>query len=100
MAQESQEPSFHYSILERLGIGWRDSVCQSNEKRVKEYDRQLEEALEHLGTSREHGVALMLPPHLPKQSSTEEASTGSRRQGAPRSASLHRNRHELQVYLH
>ncbi|CAE7863850.1 alxA [Symbiodinium necroappetens] len=47
MAQESQEPSFHYSILERLGIGWRDSVCQSNEKRVKEYDRQLEEALEY-----------------------------------------------------
>jgi len=39
--------AFHYSLLERLGIGWRDSVCQSNEKRVKEYDRQLEEALEY-----------------------------------------------------
>ena len=58
MAQQSQEASasFHYSILERLGIGWRDSVCQSNEKRVKEYDRQLEEALEHLGTNSENVV--------------------------------------------
>lgn len=35
------------SILERLGIGWRDSVCQANDKRVKEYDRQLEEALDY-----------------------------------------------------
>ena len=47
----AMEYSFHYSILERLGIGWRDSVCQSNEKRVREYDRQQEEAFQCLGAS-------------------------------------------------
>ena len=49
------DDSFHYSILERLGIGWRDSVCQSNEKRVREYDRQLEEALQRLGDRKNMG---------------------------------------------
>ena len=39
-----------HSILERLGIGWSDSVCEANEKRVKEYDRQLEESLDYVET--------------------------------------------------
>eukprot|EP00931_Biecheleriopsis_adriatica_P057032 TRINITY_DN33822_c0_g1_i1.p1 TRINITY_DN33822_c0_g1~~TRINITY_DN33822_c0_g1_i1.p1 ORF type:complete len:378 (+),score=74.84 TRINITY_DN33822_c0_g1_i1:64-1197(+) len=35
------------SVLERLKIGWHDSVCEANEKRVREYDRQAEEAMEY-----------------------------------------------------
>lgn len=35
-------------LLERLGIGWKDSVSEANEKRMKEYDRQLEEALDYV----------------------------------------------------
>ena len=35
------------AILERLGIGWNDSVNEANEKRVTEYDRQLDEALDY-----------------------------------------------------
>jgi len=35
-------------LLERLGIGWNDSVAEANEKRMKEYDRQLEEALDYV----------------------------------------------------
>ncbi|CAK9017313.1 unnamed protein product [Durusdinium trenchii] len=41
-----------HSILERLGIGWNDSVGEANEKRVKEYDRQVEEALDYVETYR------------------------------------------------
>ncbi|CAE7804223.1 alxA [Symbiodinium sp. CCMP2456] len=43
----AQNGGYTKEQLKALRIGWRDSVCQSNEKRVKEYDRQLEEALEY-----------------------------------------------------
>lgn len=44
-----------YSVFERLGIGWNDTVADANEKRSREYDRQQEESMDwaHSGYKRE-----------------------------------------------
>lgn len=39
--------SMDFSVLERVGIPWNCTVSEANDKRIKEYNRQTEEAFEY-----------------------------------------------------